>query len=60
LVGLPALLFLLGLDAVVDLFAMYSDFFGRIYANTDLISLDSQDGDLNLVTYHDGFANPSR
>jgi hypothetical protein len=55
-----ALLFLLGLDTVVYFFAMYRDFLGRIYANTDLISLDSQYGDLNLVTYHYGFANPSR
>ena len=35
-----ALLFLLGLDAVVNFFAMHRDFLGRIDANADLISLD--------------------
>jgi hypothetical protein len=48
LAGCP-LLFLLGLDAVVDFFAMYRDVLGRIYPDTDLISLDSEDGDLNLI-----------
>jgi hypothetical protein len=30
----PALLFLFGLDAVVDFFAMYRDVLGRIYPDT--------------------------
>jgi hypothetical protein len=60
LVSLSALLFLLGLDAVVDFFAMHRDFLGRVYANADLITLDSKYGNLNLVADHDGFANPTR
>jgi hypothetical protein len=51
---------LLGLDAVVNFFAMYRDFLGRIYANADLIAFNSKDGNLNLVTDHDGFTNPTR
>ena len=45
------------LDALVDLFTMHRDILGRIDAETHLVTLNTQDGNLNIITNYESLAN---
>ncbi|KES25794.1 hypothetical protein FG99_06710 [Pseudomonas sp. AAC] len=47
------------LDALVDLFAVNSDFLRRVHANAHLISLDAQHSHSDVITNHQGLSDPA-
>jgi len=47
----------LSLYTLVDLFAMYRNFFRRINANTDLVTFNTQHRYSYLIANHEGFTN---
>ena len=53
-------LVLLVADALVDLFAVNSDFFRREHADADLVALDSEDRHGDVVPNHERLADASR
>ena len=46
---------LTSLDALIDLFAVYSDAFGGVDTDPDLIAVDGHNGDGNVVADAQGF-----
>jgi hypothetical protein len=51
---------LLALDALVNLFTMYGDIFRGIHSESDLISLDPENGYGHFVPDHKGLAYAAR
>jgi len=49
---------LTALDALVDFFTVNGHILGGGNPNSDLISLDSEDGDRHFITNHQGFTDP--
>ena len=54
-----ALTLLLALDALVDLFAVHGNAFGRVDTDPHLITLDPQNSDRHFVSDHHGLTDPS-
>mgnify|MGYP007078651068 CR=1 FL=1 len=52
--------FLLALNALINLFAMYGNFLRRIDADANLVTLYTQHSNGDLVTNHEGFTDPTR
>jgi len=50
---------LLFLDALVNLFAVNGDFLRRVDANPHLITFNTQYGDSDFVTHHQGLSDPA-
>jgi hypothetical protein len=50
---------LFSLDPLVDLFTVHGHVSGRIHADPNLVSLDSQYCHSDFVTNHKSFANPA-